>query len=85
MKIVRNFAAVAAAASLFAGALGLPALAEDVSLKIAGQHPVDHYGTQALEQIKKELEAAWVGIEVSCSRLASWVMARKCLATSRAA
>jgi TRAP-type transport system periplasmic protein len=50
-------------AGLLAAAWTMPALA-DTRLRIAGQHPMDHYGTAALEQIKSDLESAGVGFDV---------------------
>ncbi len=52
----------------FGGALALcaatGAFAGDVTLKLAGVLPVEHYGHKMLEQIKADLEAAGVGITV---------------------
>ena len=62
MKSLSRIAALAAGA-LLAATLVTPASA-DVRLRIAGQHPADHYGTTALKQIKAELDAADVGLKV---------------------
>ena len=64
MTILTRFATRTAVATVIAAAMTFPAIAAEVSLKIAGQHPVDHYGTTALKQIEKELEAAGVGLSV---------------------
>lgn len=45
--------------------LASPALADDVTLKLAGVVPVEHFGNQILDQIKTEIEAADVGVSVS--------------------
>ena len=63
MKLIRRIAASAAAGAFLAGAYAIPANA-DVRLRIAGQHPADHYGTTALKQIKADLDAADVGLKV---------------------
>ena len=61
MKL-HGWIAVPAAVFLVA-AHALPASAE-VRLRIAGQHPIGHYGTTALNQIKADLDAADVGLKV---------------------
>ncbi len=63
MTLMTRITLLTAAASLLAISQAGTAMA-DVRLRIAGQHPVDHYGTTALEQIKDELEAADVGLKV---------------------
>lgn len=55
------------AATVMGGLLvsyGSAALAAETRLRIAGQHPLDHYGTTALEQVKADLDAANVGLDV---------------------
>ncbi len=64
MKLHNRIAAVVAAVALCAGAFTASASADEVSLKIAGQHPIDHFGTEALNQIEADLEAADVGLSV---------------------
>ena len=64
MKLHNRIAAVVAAVALCAGAFIASASADEVSLKIAGQHPIDHFGTEALNQIEADLEAANVGLSV---------------------
>ena len=51
------------AAMLVVAAHALSASAE-VRLRIAGQHPIVHYGTTALNQIKADLDATDVGLKV---------------------
>lgn len=55
--------------SLLAGTLLLSAsasvLAADMRLKFAGAFPVEHQGSKMMEQIKKDIEAADVGLKVS--------------------
>ena len=48
------------AAALLCGA----ASAADMTLKLAGVHPVEHYGNTMLEQIKADIEGAGVGLTV---------------------
>ena len=64
MKLHSRIAALAAAVALFAGAFATSAGADDVRLRIAGQHPIDHFGTTALNQIKADLDAANVGLNI---------------------
>lgn len=64
MKLHSRIAAVLAAVALCTGTFAKSAIADEVSLKIAGQHPIDHFGTEALNQIKADLEAADVGLSV---------------------
>ena len=64
MKLHNRIAAVVAAVALCAGAFTASASADEVSLKIAGQHPIDHFGTEALNQIEADLEAANAGLSV---------------------
>ncbi|MEQ9487970.1 MAG: TRAP transporter substrate-binding protein DctP [Alphaproteobacteria bacterium] len=40
------------------------AISADMTLKLAGVHPADHYGTQMMEQIKSEVESAGVGLTI---------------------
>lgn len=63
MTLRNRFLAAAVTSGLVAAAWAGPSLA-DTRLRIAGQHPLDHYGTQALEQVKADLEAAEVGFDV---------------------
>ena len=64
MKLHSRIAALMAAVALFAGAVASSAGADEVRLRIAGQHPIDHFGTTALNQIKADLDAADVGLNV---------------------
>ena len=64
MKLLNRIAALAAAVVVATGAWAPAASAADVRIRIAGQHPVDHYGTTALKQIKEDLDAADVGLKV---------------------
>ena len=64
MKLHSRIAALAAAVAIGAGAFAASAAADDVRLRIAGQHPIDHYGTAALNKIKTDLDAANVGLDV---------------------
>ena len=64
MKLHSRIAALVAAVALFAGAVASSAGADEVRLRIAGQHPIDHFGTEALNQIEADLEAADVGLNV---------------------
>lgn len=61
MTRFRILAAAGAFLGLFAGT---GALAADMTLKLAGVLPVEHYGHQMLEQIKADIEAADVGLSV---------------------
>lgn len=55
----------AAAAGLFLTlAAPIEAAADDITLKIAGVLPVEHYGHKMLEQIKADIEGANVGLSV---------------------
>ena len=45
-------------------AMATSTFAADVTLKLAGVLPVEHYGSKMLEQIKADIEAANVGITV---------------------
>ncbi|WP_127113776.1 TRAP transporter substrate-binding protein DctP [Shimia sediminis] len=63
MKLISSLAqtvAAGTAAALIAGS----AMAEDITLKFAGVHPVNHYANTMLEQIKTDIEAADVGLTV---------------------
>ena len=64
MKLYKQIAALVVAVALSAGVFAAQASADEVSLKIAGQHPIDHFGTEALNQIQADLEAANVGLSV---------------------
>ena len=56
---------MAAAAGLFLTlAAPIEAVAADITLKIAGVLPVEHYGHKMLEQIKADIEGANVGLSV---------------------
>ena len=58
-----NLAAIVAVVGVLAGINSFPANA-DVRLRIAGQHPTDHYATVVLRQIEKDLKTANVGLKV---------------------
>ena len=58
-----KLAAVVVAGVIVASTYSLSANA-DVRLRIAGQHPIDHYATVALKQIEKDLKDANVGLKV---------------------
>ena len=62
MKGHRWLAAIATAALV--SSAGEPVAGDEVRLRIAGQHPLDHFGTTALNQIKEDLDAADVGLNV---------------------
>ena len=64
MKLLDRIAATMAAVVLIAGAFPSSADADEVRLRISGQHPIDHFGTAALNQIKADLDAAQVGLNV---------------------
>ena len=64
MKLYDQIAASLVAVALCAGVVVSQASADEVSLKIAGQHPIDHFGTEALNQIEADIEAADVGLSV---------------------
>ena len=55
---------VAAAGLFLALAAPIEAVAADITLKIAGVLPVEHYGHKMLEQIKADIEGANVGLSV---------------------
>lgn len=55
-------AAIGAALAVSAASGGLAA---EMTLKLAGVLPVDHYGHKMLEQIKADIEAANVGLKVT--------------------
>ncbi len=63
MKITTHLAK-----SIFAGTGAMliagNVMAEDMTLKFAGVHPVNHYGNTVMEQIKTEIEAADVGLTI---------------------
>lgn len=56
----RNFLASAAVIAAFT----LPAQAQDVSLKVAGTLPTEHFGSKVLQEMADEIENAGVGISV---------------------
>ena len=58
-----KLAAVVVAGGILASTYSFSANA-DVRLRIAGQHPIDHYATVALKQIEKDLKDANVGLKV---------------------
>ena len=62
MKLHNRIVGVVAAVALRAGVFVPQASTDEVSLKIAGQHPIDHFGTDALNQIEADVEAANVGL-----------------------
>lgn len=64
MKLHSRIAALVAAVAISASAFAATAGADDVRLRIAGQHPLDHFGTTALNQIEADLNAADVGLNV---------------------
>ncbi|KIC39056.1 hypothetical protein RA27_18080 [Ruegeria sp. ANG-R] len=53
---------LSAAAVLLLGATS--AMADDVKLRLAGQHPVDHNATKVLKETIAEIEGAGVGIDI---------------------
>lgn len=53
---------LAAAATALLGASS--AMAADVKLRLAGQHPIDHNATRVLKETIAEIEAADVGIDI---------------------
>ena len=59
----RNLAGAAAGALLTVSA-ATAAFAADMTLKVAGVLPVEHYGHKMLEQIKSDIEGAGVGLSV---------------------
>ncbi len=63
MGILRNLAGAAVGAAL-AVTVASNAIAADVTLKLAGVLPVEHYGNTMLGQIKTDIEAANVGLTV---------------------
>ena len=63
MKRTR-FLAGAAAGAFLAVSAATGALAADMTLKLAGVLPVEHYGHKMLEQIKADIEGANVGLTV---------------------
>ena len=74
MKLHSRIAAVLAAVALCTGTSATSAIADEVSLKISGQHPIDHFGTEALNQIKADLEAADVGLSRNFTRALAGLM-----------
>ena len=63
MSFLSRFAGATVASTILIGSFGASAVAE-TNLKIAGQHPTDHYGTEVLNQIEAELEGAGVDLSV---------------------
>lgn len=63
MKIYNNSVRVLLC-GVFTLLLSTAAFAADMTLKIAGVLPIEHYGHKMLEQIKTDIEAANVGLEV---------------------
>jgi TRAP-type C4-dicarboxylate transport system substrate-binding protein len=61
MNRLTSLAAIATMSLGFA----TPLLAADVTLKLAGVVPVEHFGNEMLDQIKTDIEAAGVGINVT--------------------
>ena len=59
-----RFLAGAAAGMILALTTASGAAAADMTLKLAGVLPVEHYGHQMLEQIKSDIEGAGVGLTV---------------------
>ena len=59
-----RFLAGAAAGMLLTLTTATGAAAADMTLKLAGVLPVEHYGHQMLEQIKSDIEGAGVGLTV---------------------
>lgn len=51
-------------AGVLTAAMSVTALADDIKLKLAGVHPVDHYGDKMLSQLAADIEAADVGLTV---------------------
>lgn len=56
----RMTALACAATAVFSGAVA----AEDLTLKFAGVHPINHYGNTMMDQIKADIEGANVGLTV---------------------
>ncbi len=54
----------AAVGAAFTVSMATGAFAAEMTLKLAGVVPVDHYGNEMLEQIKTDIEAANVGLTV---------------------
>ncbi len=61
MKLFSTLKLTAAVAALV-GATG--ALADDVNLKLAGQHPIDHNATRVIQETIDKIQAADVGISI---------------------
>lgn len=59
-----KYLAGAAIGGVLAVSLATGALAAEMTLKLAGVLPVEHYGHKMLEQIKDDIEAAGVGLKV---------------------
>jgi len=60
MKLFNKTGVIAAIAFLTAGS----AFADDVTLRLAGQHPIDHNATIVLKETIAEIEDAGVGIKI---------------------
>ncbi len=63
MGIVKTFIGVALGGALAVSA-ATGAFAAEMTLKLAGVLPIEHYGNKMLEQIKSDIEAANVGLKV---------------------
>ena len=67
MKRIRSILGKLAGAMLgvsVAASLATSAIAADITLKLAGVVPVEHFGNEVLEGIKTDIEAANVGLSV---------------------
>ncbi|MGI9414610.1 MAG: hypothetical protein ACR2PM_13125, partial [Hyphomicrobiales bacterium] len=63
MRLTKTFIGAVAGGAL-AVSLATGAFAAEMTLKLAGVLPVEHYGSKMLEQIKADIEAANVGLTV---------------------
>ena len=66
---------IAVPAAVFLVAAHALSASAEVRLRIAGQHPIGHYGTTALNQIKADLDTADVGLKIKlfpAGQLATW-------------
>ncbi len=61
MKKLLKYAAVASVALQ----IGLPAFAEDITLRFAGVFPIDHQGTKMMNQVAADVAAADVGLTLN--------------------
>lgn len=68
MRTLKSFAGKSFAGAAVGGVLAVSvatgAFAEEMTLKLAGVLPVEHYGHEMLEQIVADIEAADVGLKV---------------------